>query len=562
MKKTIALLLGAATLMSTVASAFTFPEPDWGALLNEKKQMVIASDFELYTEGSLSSVPYYNAKFEPCGGVYLGTVAENSEKFGSVSSYLTYIEDMYQNDLYYPANKMIKESNAVATIGWTINDVNNIDYNKVDSVLKTLNSYNKPMFVRFANEMNCSGLGDDPQKYIEIFRTVADLIHKYENLATVWSPNDLGALDRPFEYFYPGDEYVDWVGVSCYCIKYFMGNQNTSQNDSVYFMTGEYAWITNRLKPVIDFMKKNNIQKPVMISEGGVATNNKFGENLEGWATPRLRNMFYNVIMKYPQVKLINYFDVYRPDEVERFNISEYPYAVDIFNEALNCGAYITDILAAPDFAFVRADKGETLVAKDGKVNLYTLAYFPKTPKLEISYNIDGKWYASKYASPYKCELDISTLSDGKHTLEIRASDKVKKYTFFKRGTMLRFGAEPDINSIEIKVKLNGKRLPFDQAPVVVNGRTLVPLRAIFEALGAAVSWDDTTKTVTATKQNTTVSLTINKADMYVNNKAISLDVAPTLIGGRTLVPIRAVSEAFDCDVEWDDTTKTVILKN
>ena len=67
---------------------------------------------------------------------------------------------------------------------------------------------------------------------------------------------------------------------------------------------------------------------------------------------------------------------------------------------------------------------------------------------------------------------------------------------------------------------------------------------------------------MTATRQNTTVSLTINKSDMYINNNVISLDVAPTLIGGRTLVPVRAVSEAFDCDVSWDDTTKTVILNN
>ncbi len=562
MKKTIALLLGTLTLLTTVVSAFTFPEPDWGALLNEKNKMVTTPDFELYTEGSLSSAPYYNAKFEPRGGVYLGTVAENSEKFGPISSYLTYIEDMWQDDLYYPANKMIKEGTAVATIGWTINNINNVDYNKVDSVLKTLNSYNKPMFVRFANEMNCSGLGDEPQKYVEVFRTVADLIHKYENLATVWSPNDLGALDRPFEYFYPGDKYVDWVGVSCYSIKYFMGNKNTAQKDSVYFMTGDYAWATNRLKPVIDFMKKNNIQKPVMISEGGVPTNNKFGENLEEWSTPRLHNMFYNVIMKYPQVKLINYFNVKRQNESERFDISDYPYAVDIFKEALNCGAYITDTSAAPDFAFVRANKGETLVAKDGKVSLYTLSYFEKTPKLEVSYNIDGKWYASKHISPYKCSLDISSLSDGKHILEIRAGSNVKKYTFFKKGVMIRFGAEPDINSIEIKVTLDGKRLPFDQAPVIVNGRTLVPLRAIFEALGATVSWNDSTKTVTANKQNTTVSLTINESDMYINNKTISLDVAPALIGGRTLVPVRAVSEAFACDVKWDDTTKTVILNN
>lgn len=114
--------------------------------------------------------------------------------------------------------------------------------------------------------------------------------------------------------------------------------------------------------------------------------------------------------------------------------------------------------------------------------------------------------------------------------------------------------------SDEIIVKLNGKKIEFDQKPVIIDGRTLVPLRAIFEELGATVDWDGTTQTVTSTKGQTTISMSIGKTEMYKNGKLITLDVVPQLVGGRTLVPVRAVAEGFDCVVEWLGETQTVVI--
>lgn len=110
----------------------------------------------------------------------------------------------------------------------------------------------------------------------------------------------------------------------------------------------------------------------------------------------------------------------------------------------------------------------------------------------------------------------------------------------------------------DIDVSINDQYLYFDQEPVIENSRTLVPLRAIFEALGAEVEWDNDTRTITATKDNVTISLQIDNNVMYKNGKAVTLDVPATLKSNRTLVPVRAVSEAFDCDVEWDGSMQTV----
>ncbi len=112
----------------------------------------------------------------------------------------------------------------------------------------------------------------------------------------------------------------------------------------------------------------------------------------------------------------------------------------------------------------------------------------------------------------------------------------------------------------DITVSVNGENVVFDQAPVIENDRTLVPMRAIFEALGATVEWDGETRTVTSTKDNTTIKLTIDSADMYVGDSVVTLDVPAKIISDRTMVPVRAISEAMDCVVEWDGDARAVII--
>ena len=111
-----------------------------------------------------------------------------------------------------------------------------------------------------------------------------------------------------------------------------------------------------------------------------------------------------------------------------------------------------------------------------------------------------------------------------------------------------------------ITVMLDGKILEFDTTPVIYKDRTLVPMRKIFEVLGAEVSWDDETRTAIATKDDITVKVPVNKNAIYINDKEIELDVAAKIVNSRTLVPARAVTEAFGCKVNWDGAEKTVII--
>lgn len=114
-----------------------------------------------------------------------------------------------------------------------------------------------------------------------------------------------------------------------------------------------------------------------------------------------------------------------------------------------------------------------------------------------------------------------------------------------------------------ISVTIDGEYLTFDVLPQAVNGRTLVPMRAIFEYLGANVEWIPENQGITATKDDTKIQMQLNNNTMYVNDQKIILDVGPVAINSRTLVPVRAVSEALDAYVGWDGARHTVrILTN
>lgn len=109
-----------------------------------------------------------------------------------------------------------------------------------------------------------------------------------------------------------------------------------------------------------------------------------------------------------------------------------------------------------------------------------------------------------------------------------------------------------------ISVYLNGKQLSFEQEPIIRNDFTLVPFRTIFEELDMTVQWFGDEKRVTAEKEGTAITLFIDKPVMYVNNQSVTLETPPIIYNDFTLVPLRAVSEAAGADVEWEEATRTV----
>lgn len=111
-----------------------------------------------------------------------------------------------------------------------------------------------------------------------------------------------------------------------------------------------------------------------------------------------------------------------------------------------------------------------------------------------------------------------------------------------------------------VNVIIDGELQEFSQPAVTVDGRTLVPLRGIFEALGAKVDWDNATRTATGTKDGIKVVVQIDNQTAYVNGQAVKLDVPAKTINGSTMVPLRFISESLGAKVDWDDATRTAII--
>lgn len=115
-------------------------------------------------------------------------------------------------------------------------------------------------------------------------------------------------------------------------------------------------------------------------------------------------------------------------------------------------------------------------------------------------------------------------------------------------------------NENEISVYVEGQKVSFDVPPQTINDRTMVPIRAIFEVMGATVNWDNATQTAICTKDNSVVKMTLNSKTEYINDVPYEMDVAPVIVDNRTLAPARYVAEAFGYFVNWDDNTKSVLI--
>lgn len=222
--------------------------------------------------------------------------------------------------------------------------------------------------------------------------------------------------------------------------------------------------------------------------------------------------------------------------------------------------AYVRSIDANNDIDFYRwsADKTKlSITLKNNSINdnMCMIVYDKYDAELA---KFDYWSYVGKGAEK---KIDIDTTIGETYYISVWSNGKIETGDYkICIGNENRIVDKKTSSQSGITVLVNGASVSFDQPPVVENGRTLVPLRAIFEALGANVGWDQDTQTVSASKSGIQISLKLGSTKMYVNGSAKTLDVPAKVINSRTLVPVRAVSEAFGCDVQWDGNTQTVII--
>lgn len=112
----------------------------------------------------------------------------------------------------------------------------------------------------------------------------------------------------------------------------------------------------------------------------------------------------------------------------------------------------------------------------------------------------------------------------------------------------------------DIKVMIEDEYIQFDVQPQIIDGRTLLPLRAIFEALGLEVLWNDETRTITGMSHEKVIILGVDSTIAYVDGQQRYLDVPSKIINGSTLVPVRFIAESLGLNVVWVQESKTILI--
>nr|WP_245247356.1 MULTISPECIES: stalk domain-containing protein [unclassified Paenibacillus] len=134
--------------------------------------------------------------------------------------------------------------------------------------------------------------------------------------------------------------------------------------------------------------------------------------------------------------------------------------------------------------------------------------------------------------------------------------------TFTYRGSM----EKPSFNSIsltinKIAVTVNGKGMTLEQAPVIEKGNTLIPIRFVTDALGGTVRWDDAERKVTVIRGGKMIDLWIDNPDLIVNGQRVTAEVPPVIRNNLTMVPLRILSENLGWKVTWNEKTRQVTLQ-
>ena len=158
--------------------------------------------------------------------------------------------------------------------------------------------------------------------------------------------------------------------------------------------------------------------------------------------------------------------------------------------------------------------------------------------------------FAKRYdyidAYEYGDEIIISTPANGDYCT-ISSSEEIYKQIEEKKNAPY--------------VVMNNNVLGFETPPVIEDDHTLVPMRFLFEQMGADVEWNQETQTATATMNNTAVAFSINDTNAEVNGAAATMDVPARLINDKTMVPLRFLSEEMGYTVTWDESTRTAVIE-
>ena len=363
----------------------------------------------------------YGSKIAAASGTFYGSVIEGHFNDRSIVSHYILIESQSVRDFAWQIDPL---SNGTRVLQFNFNFSGEgntaralpsgaYDANLIDS-LKYINTLRSPALIRIGAEMDVWTVTCTPAEYIAAYRHVAALARQYApNAELIWSPCYASAWNVDTEDFYPGDDCVDWVGVSLYY------SYQSPYGDAVYWLEAmhlrQFADPLANAAHIIEIARAHN--KPVAVTEGGATKNNNEGQG-EAYAVRQVAKEFSTLTMRYPEVKSVVYFD-------KAYNGEDYTLTGSLLTAAESAVASNPTLIAKGKKSAGTYVPLEQLseVVTGGKVVLGATGHTYKNMDMSAVYVLDGKTVASTASSPNQYVLDTAQLTTGKHKLEVTLSD-------------------------------------------------------------------------------------------------------------------------------------------
>ena len=443
MKKAVSLLLALALSLGLAVPALA--DQSTTTLRTAYKDLDPRTEIYAVTQTPGSDYPYYGAKNEPNGGVYYGRTTQGGTlsdgSFGLVNyshmtdesavSFYYSLTDSYDLEywsyLYGPA---LRDGTRAFLLYLNFEEegaecprVISGSYDaKLIETFGYLNTLSCPVFVRIGGEVNVWGNQAKPADFIAAYQHVVNIARSQApRAAMVFSPNFSSANKVDMDIYYPGDQYVDWVGVSLYYDRWHRSGD--TQRDEFYGV-GVYGDALLNIQQVVNLSRLHH--KPVIVTEGGSCNMYKGTDN-SAWAADRMQRAYAFLHMVYPEVKCI-----ISSDYGESWSGIDYSF----YTNPTVTAAYRQGV--ASNAAYVRnyQDKGSyytKLSAYTGKWEgvMELAAYSWSSDKQTATWTVDGQVMATAADYPYSFRLDTAALATGSHTVAVTFSDgATKSYTF------------------------------------------------------------------------------------------------------------------------------------
>ncbi len=281
-----------------------------------------------------------------------------------------------------------------------------------------------PLFLRIGGEVN---IWDDRPRagsYIAAFRHIASLVRTYcPNVALVYSPNFTSGFGVDLDSYYPGDEWVDWIGASLYYNQYSLNNDYDRDE---FYGVGRYGDAVVNIQQVVNLSRMH--KKPIIITEGGSARINR-DRDVTDSAAERLERAYTFLTMVYPEIKCLVLSDTNFDEAHEKYSIHDSPVMTAAYNRAVennptlirryqDNGRYYTRLSAYP-------------LEWEGVMELTAYANADHRPS--ANWYVDGKWRDNVTSYPYRFYLNVDELTYGYHTVTVEFSHGFSKTYRFLR---------------------------------------------------------------------------------------------------------------------------------